>query len=89
MSMIIPDEVNMIRIFGDKSRPGSRNRTDYCPINDKMVFIKGGELLSGELTKATVGTASGGLNHIIWKEKGPKASRDFLTNCQSVINLWL
>ena len=92
MSMIIPDEVNMIRIFQVEKTaeiPGRRSRTNYCPKNDKMVFIKGGELLAGEFTKAVVGTASGGLNHVIWKEKGNKASRDFLTNCQSVVNMWL
>jgi len=80
MSMIIPDEVNMVRWFGNAEKT-AYGKARYNPLQDKLVFIKGGELLAGGFNKQVVGTASGGLNHIIWKEKGQKASRDFLTNC--------
>lgn len=67
--MIIPDEVNMDRLFGSGGIT-RKGKTDYCPKQDKRVVIKGGELLLGEFNKQVVGTSSGGLNHIIWKEKG-------------------
>lgn len=52
-------------------------------------MIQRGELIQGEFTKAIVGSSSGGLNHVIWREGGPLASRDFLTSCQNVVNRWL
>jgi DNA-directed RNA polymerase II subunit RPB1 len=45
--------------------------------------------LAGELTKQIVGTASGGIIHVIWREKGHMAARDFLSNLQKVVNCWL
>jgi DNA-directed RNA polymerase II subunit RPB1 len=75
MSLIIP-KINIIR-KGNKNAEGKLN---YAPAEDKMVIIKKGELLAGELTKAIVGSASGGIIHIIWKECGPNACRDFLTS---------
>jgi len=41
------------------------------------------------LTKSIVGSASGGLNHLIWKEKGYSEARDFLSTAQKVVNAWL
>jgi DNA-directed RNA polymerase II subunit RPB1 len=40
-------------------------------LKDQNILIKNGELLSGILTKGTIGSSSGGIIHIIWKEKGP------------------
>lgn len=36
-----------------------------------------------------MGSSSGGLNHIIWREKGHAFARDFLSGCQTVVNRWL
>ena len=92
MSLIIPD-VNMVRKTGagkHKISPEDvRERTNYASVNDKMIIISRGELIQGEFTKAVVGSSSGGLNHIIWREKGPTFARDFLTGCQNVVNRWL
>ena len=38
-----------------------------------MVLIISGELISGVFNKPIVGSAGGGIVHIIWKECGPKA----------------
>ena len=73
MSIFTPD-INFLR--GHSIVNG---RTDYAPIRDKMVLIQRGELISGELTKGIVGAASGGLNHLIWKEKGSAEAKDFLS----------
>jgi DNA-directed RNA polymerase II subunit RPB1 len=83
MSLIIPN-VNLIR-----KGPKTQGKFNYAPASDKMVLISKGELLAGEFTKAIVGSSSGGLNHIIWKECGPNACRDFLTSAQNVVNCWL
>jgi DNA-directed RNA polymerase II subunit RPB1 len=46
-------------------------------------------LIQGEFTKAVVGSASGGLNHVIFRECGSEASERFLTSSQYVVNTWL
>ena len=92
MSLIIPN-VNITRKQGAAkhrvSPDDTKERTNYGSTNDKLIMIQRGELLSGEFTKAVVGSSSGGLNHVIWREEGPAASRDFLTSCQNVVNRWL
>jgi DNA-directed RNA polymerase II subunit RPB1 len=45
--------------------------------------------LAGELTKQVVGSASGGIIHVIFREKGFAAARDFMSNLQKVVNAWL
>jgi DNA-directed RNA polymerase II subunit RPB1 len=77
-SLIIP-KINMEKMGG---------KTWCCP-GDKNILIKEGELLCGNLTKGTIGSSSGGMIHIIWKEKGPYPTRDFMSNTQLMINNWL
>ena len=91
MSLIIPN-INLMRNFQGlkvKSGESGKLRSNFAPTNDKMVIIQKGELIQGELTKATVGSSSGGLNHIIWKESGAQAAKEFLTSAQNVVNCWL
>ena len=92
MSLIIPN-VNMTRKNGavrlKVSPEDARERTNYASVQDKIIMIQRGELIQGEFTKQIVGSSSGGLNHVIWREIGPRASRDFLTSCQNVVNRWL
>lgn len=59
-----------------------------CP-KDKSVLIKNGELLCGVTQKPQVGAASGGLVHIVWRDCGPEACRDFLSDLQNIVNNWL
>ena len=54
-----------------------------------MVLIQQGEHLCGELTKQIVGSAAGGIIHIIFRDKGFNAAKDFLSNTQKVINQFL
>ena len=45
--------------------------------------------MCGFLKKGNVGNAPGGLIHIVWKDIGPMACRDILSNIQFVVNNWL
>jgi DNA-directed RNA polymerase II subunit RPB1 len=60
-----------------------------CSVGDTKVIIDDGELLSGIVCKKTVGTARGGLIHVIWNDHGPVAASDFLDGCQFVMSYWL
>jgi len=53
------------------------------------LIIQEGELFAGILDVGSVGKTSGGLVHIIWKDLGPMACCDFLSNAQIVVNNWL
>ena len=41
------------------------------------------------MTKGQVGNTGGGIVHIIWKEYGPEACKNFLSQVQGVVNNWL
>jgi DNA-directed RNA polymerase II subunit RPB1 len=56
---------------------------------DEFVVIQQGELLSGIVAKKIVGNVHGGLIHIIWKDLGPQACCDIISNIQLVVNNWL
>jgi DNA-directed RNA polymerase II subunit RPB1 len=45
--------------------------------------------LSGIVAKKIVGNVHGGLIHIIWKDLGPQACCDIISNIQLVVNNWL
>ena len=75
-SMIIP-KINMVR--GEK----------IMDSKDETVMINNGELLSGILNKSSIGKSSGGMIHIIWKEKGPEETKIFMSRTQLLINNWL
>lgn len=48
-----------------------------------------GQILSGVIDKKAVGASSGGIVHIIFRERGPEACRDFMGGIQKVVNFWL
>ena len=56
---------------------------------DTQVRIERGKLLHGMLCKKSMGTAPGGLVHVIWHEHGPAAARSFLNQTQTLVNHWL
>jgi DNA-directed RNA polymerase II subunit RPB1 len=56
---------------------------------DNVVVIDQGELLTGVLDSKTLGRASGGIVHVIWKDHGPEAATQFISQCQKVVNHWL
>ncbi|OAX40478.1 beta and beta-prime subunits of DNA dependent RNA-polymerase [Rhizopogon vinicolor AM-OR11-026] len=48
-----------------------------------------GEIIFGVVEKKTVGASQGGLVHVVFREKGPEATRDLFTGIQMVVNFWL
>jgi len=56
---------------------------------DLNVLVKNGELICGVMNKGVVGATQGGLIHIIWRDCGPFATRDFMSQVQNIINNWL
>jgi len=66
-----------------------RSKSGEGPPLDSRILVKNGELLCGVMAKPTVGAAPGGLVHIVWRDQGPEACRDFLSNTQNVVNNWL
>ncbi|KAJ6577080.1 DNA-directed RNA polymerase II, subunit 1 [Mycena sp. CBHHK59/15] len=48
-----------------------------------------GEIISGIVEKKTVGASQGGLVHVVFREKGPEATRQLFTGLQMVVNYWL
>lgn len=62
---------------------------DWASPGDTSILVKDGDLLCGVMSKRTVGATGGGLVHIVWRDRGPDACRDFLSNTQNVINNWL
>lgn len=80
LSMCIPRGINIHR----KPEPFSDN-----PFNDDGMLIENGDIIFGVVDKKTVGAAQGGLVHVVFREKGPEATRDLLTGIQKVVNYWL
>lgn len=57
--------------------------------DDSQVLVVDGQLITGALCKKSLGTAGGGLVHVVWLERGPDECRRFLNNCQFASNHWL
>ena len=84
LSLILP-EVNLER-QGETFKAKTASPID---VSDSTVLIEGGELIMGHLCKRTVGSASGGLIHIIWNDFGAESAKQFLSDAQRLINNWL
>lgn len=85
LSLVIPN-VNLIKHF---EAPSKNPHSQWCSNNDSVVLISKGELLAGCVNKSTVGASQQGLVHVIWRECGPIAAKNFLSNSQKVVNQWL
>jgi DNA-directed RNA polymerase II subunit RPB1 len=83
ISMAIAKEVNIWRGDSD-SKPSPWN-----DLQDKSLFIKGGELLLGSVTKKIVGATAGGVIHIIFNELSSGDAVKFFNACQRIVNWWL
>ena len=81
LSMCIPKGINVF--LGDAVKPTTNNPSD------DGVCIENGEIFYGVINKKVVGSAAGGLIHIIFRERGPEICRDFFGGCQRVVNYWL
>ncbi len=80
LSLIIPRGINIYR----SPDPKLSN-----PVFDDGVMIENGELIFGIVEKTTVGASQGGLVHVVFREKGPEATRQLFTGVQMVVNFWL
>ncbi|KAI0075928.1 beta and beta-prime subunits of DNA dependent RNA-polymerase [Panus rudis PR-1116 ss-1] len=80
LSMCIPRGINIHR----SPDPKSPN-----PVFDDGMLIENGEIIFGIVEKKTVGAAQGGLVHVVFREKGPEATRGLFTGLQQVVNYWL
>uniref|UniRef100_A0A8H7YB65 DNA-directed RNA polymerase subunit n=2 Tax=Psilocybe TaxID=71950 RepID=A0A8H7YB65_PSICU len=80
LSLTIPRGINIHR----SPDPKSSN-----PVFDDGVLIENGELIFGIVEKKTVGASQGGLVHVVFREKGPEATRQLFTGLQMVVNYWL
>mmetsp|Transcript_19252 Transcript_19252/g.32805 ORF Transcript_19252/g.32805 Transcript_19252/m.32805 type:complete len:232 (+) Transcript_19252:801-1496(+) len=63
--------------------------SDWDCHKDSNVLISNGELICGVMNKGIVGSSGGGLVHIVWRDIGPYACRDFMSNLQNIVNNWL
>ncbi|TFK57734.1 beta and beta-prime subunits of DNA dependent RNA-polymerase [Heliocybe sulcata] len=80
LSLCIPRGTNMFR----SPDPKSSN-----PVFDDGMMIENGEIIFGTVDKKTVGATSGGLIHVVFREKGADATRQLFTGLQMVVNFWL
>jgi DNA-directed RNA polymerase II subunit RPB1 len=62
---------------------------DFCSKKDTTLIIQRGELFAGYLNGKYVKNSANGLIHIIWKDLGPQACCDFLSEAQYIVNNWL
>jgi DNA-directed RNA polymerase II subunit RPB1 len=84
-TLITPTQMNIVR--QSNNHPDGQS-SEISP-TDTQVLILEGELIMGIVDAKTVGKQAGTLIHLIWVEVGPDATRQFLTDCQKLINNWL
>ena len=80
LSLAIPRGINIHRSPDPKSSH---------PVFDDGVLVENGELIFGIVEKKTVGASQGGLVHVVFREKGPEATRQLFTGLQMIVNFWL
>ena len=78
--MAIPRGINIHRSSAPKSSH---------PVFDDGMMIENGEIIYGIVEKKTVGASQGGLVHVVFREKGPEATRQLFTGIQKIVNYWL
>ena len=58
-------------------------------VREKYVLIVDGNLLAGAMCKGSLGSVSGGVIHIIYKDCSCQEASHFIGDCQRVIHCWL
>jgi DNA-directed RNA polymerase II subunit RPB1 len=92
-SMFLP-KVNLTRFTSDhneKEKDNSGSGSGYVSynLNDTIVQMEDGILLTGIVCKRTVGNSTGGLIHCIFNEFGSDKTMNFLNHTQRIVNQWL
>lgn len=82
LQLLIPHTVYMVRRVR-QCPPGA------SPFDDRLVIIRGGQLLNGTLGKETMKTSSGSLIHIINNDVGSREAAEFLSDCQRVFRQYM
>jgi DNA-directed RNA polymerase II subunit RPB1 len=80
LNLAVPHGINIYRA----PDPRSSN-----PVFDDGMMVENGEFVFGIIEKKTVGASQGGLVHVVFREKGPEATRQLFTGLQTIINYWL
>ena len=84
-SLILPKELNIENFREDTPEEFE----DKLNLMDNFIQIKNGELLQGIICKQTVGASKDGIVDDIWKRINPRKAKEFLGNCQKIINNFL
>ncbi|KAF8201085.1 beta and beta-prime subunits of DNA dependent RNA-polymerase [Mycena galopus ATCC 62051] len=82
LSLVIPRGINITR------NPENKLNTAN-PVFDDGMLIENGEIIFGIVNKKIVGASQGGLVHIVFRERGPEATRQLFSGLQMVVNFWL
>jgi DNA-directed RNA polymerase II subunit RPB1 len=83
MSMLLPKSMNLKRKVRDLDDDDCMDRSE------RMVTVRDGTLVCGSLCSQTLGTASGGLIHIFFKDLGSWPACHFISDAQRVATTWL
>jgi DNA-directed RNA polymerase II subunit RPB1 len=81
VSLCIPKGINVSKFNSDKKSP--------IDDTDENVLVEDGEIIHGTIIKAMAGAQNNGLIHVIFREKGHVATRDFFSAIQNMIDFWL
>jgi DNA-directed RNA polymerase II subunit RPB1 len=79
--MCIPKGVNI-------EKKNSEKPSDI-DVTDENVLVDDGELIYGAIIKNMAGASADGFVHVIFREHGHVAARDFFSAVQMMINYWL
>ncbi|KAL0236455.1 hypothetical protein GEMRC1_003037 [Eukaryota sp. GEM-RC1] len=87
-SLAIPNDANISLSKHSTSAPQTEER-EFASVTDTRVVIHNGELMMGMVDKNTVGRSDGSLIHILVKDHGYAASRQFLSQIQRVLHQFM
>ncbi|QLG73399.1 hypothetical protein HG535_0E04830 [Zygotorulaspora mrakii] len=79
LSIAIPKGIHLQRF--------DEGTTLLSPKDNGMLIIDG-QIIFGVVEKKTVGSSSGGLIHVVTREKGPQVCARLFGNIQKVVNYW-
>ena len=84
ISMILPP------LFLEKYvRGADKQSTSLWDVHERVVVLRAGNLLAGTLCKATVGSAAGGIIHIMTLDYDGRVTCNFMSDVQRLVNAWL
>ena len=97
MNLMMYTSVDDVKIIKNKNYSGNDVFSKIIPDKINMntmtdagkVSIKNGELKEGQLSKKIIGSKKNSIIHLIWNEYGMEETKNFLDNCQRLINNWL